>query len=139
MWFVLMLLILFTNGMSAFGLKVIAAWGFPETSKFPYLTIWYAAGFAGVALPALIRRNKISFKELGWGALMAVLSIGGQVATAVALNAGIPGNVVFPVTSGGAILIVALAGHFFFGERLNTMTKVGVLLGVLAVMLLSIS
>jgi multidrug transporter EmrE-like cation transporter len=139
MWFLLMLLMLLTNGMSAFGLKVITAWGLPETSKFPYLTIWYAAGFAGVALPALVRRQMVSFRELRWGAAMALLSIGGQVATAVALDRGMPGNVVFPVTMGGAILIVGLAGRLFFGERMNRMTKVGMVLGFLAVMLLSVS
>jgi multidrug transporter EmrE-like cation transporter len=139
MWFLLMLLMLLTNGMSAFGLKVITAWGLPETSKFPYLTIWYAAGFAGVVLPALVRRQAVSFRELGWGAAMALLSIGGQVATAVALDRGMPGNVVFPVTMGGAILIVGMAGRLFFGERMNRMTKVGIVLGFFAVMLLSIS
>ncbi|MBS1851611.1 MAG: hypothetical protein JST79_11900 [Acidobacteria bacterium] len=138
MWFLLMLLMLLTNGMSAFGLKVIAAWGLPDTSKFPYLTVWYAAGFACIALPFFMRKQIVSPRELGWGAAMAVLSIGGQLATAVALQTGAPGNVVFPVTTGGAILMVGVAGQVFFGERMNRVTTVGILLGFLAVLLLSI-
>ena len=139
MWFLLMLVMLFANGMSAFGLKVISAWGLPETAKFPYLTMWYGAGFACIALPMLLKRSGVGWKELGWGAVMAVLSIGGQVGMAVALSSKVPGNVVFPVTSGGAILIVGVAGRLFFGERMNWLTTVGIVLGFLAVILLSIS
>ena len=50
-WLLLMLVILATNGMSAYGLKVIAAWGLPETAKFPYLSVWYAAGLATIGVP----------------------------------------------------------------------------------------
>jgi multidrug transporter EmrE-like cation transporter len=138
-WFVLMLIMLVTNGMSAFGLKVISSWGLPEVSKFPYLTVWYAAGFACIAVPMLLRRTKVGFKEFGWGAVMAILSIGGQLAMATALNLEVPGNIVFPVTSGGAVLAVGVAGWVFFGERMNPMTTVGTVLGFLAVILLSFS
>jgi len=100
MWFVLMLVMLFTNGMSAFGLKIISTWRLPENTKLSYLTVWYAAGFACIALPMLVKRSAVGLKELGWGAVMAVLSIGGQVAMATALNMNVPGNIVFPVTSG---------------------------------------
>jgi multidrug transporter EmrE-like cation transporter len=139
MWYLLMLVILLTNGMSAFGLKIISAWGLPEAANFPYLTIWYAAGFVCIALPMVLKRTRVSLQELGWGALMAVLSIGGQVAMAIALSSKVPGNVVFPVTSGGAILAVGVAGRVFFGERMNPLTTVGTVLGFLAVVLLSIS
>ena len=139
MWFVLMLVMLLTNGMSAFGLKVISAWGLPETAKFSYLTVWYGAGFACIAVPMLLKGSRVGWKELGWGAAMAVLSIGGQVAMAIALSSKVPGNVVFPVTSGGAILVVGVAGQVFFGERMNRITTVGTVLGFVAVMLLSIS
>lgn len=138
MWFVLMLVMLLANGMSAFGLKVISGWGLPETSKFPYLTVWYAAGFACIAVPMLVKRSGVGVKELGWGAVMAVLSIGGQVAMATALNLKVPGNVVFPITSGGAILVVGVAGRVFFKERMNLMTTMGIVLGFFAVILLSI-
>ena len=67
MWFVLMLVMLLTNGMSAFGLKIISGWGLPEAIKFPYLTVWYAAGFACIALPMLVKRSRVGTKELGWG------------------------------------------------------------------------
>jgi multidrug transporter EmrE-like cation transporter len=58
---------------------------------------------------------------------------------ATALDMNVPGNIVFPVTSGGAILAVGVAGRVFFKERMNRMTTVGIVLGFLAVILLSIS
>ena len=139
MWFLLMLVILLTNGMSAFGLKVIAGWALPETVKFPYLTIWYAAGLAGIAVPMLIKGLRIGRKEILWGGAAAALSMGGQVAMAIALDSGVPGHVVFPVAIGGSVFVVALAGRLIFGERINRISALGVTLGFLAVILLGLS
>jgi len=139
MWFLLMLIILLTNGMSAFGLKVIAGWGLPGTIKFPYLTIWYAAGLAIIGVPMLLKGVRLGRREILWGALMAALSIAGQVAMAVALDSQVPGNIVFPIAIGGSIFIVALAGVLFFGERMNRLNFIGVSLGFLAVILLGVS
>jgi multidrug transporter EmrE-like cation transporter len=139
MWFLLMLIILLTNGMSAFGLKVIAAWGLPPAAKFPYLTVWYAAGFACIAVPMLLKRIKASWQEVAWGAALGALSIGGQVAMSAALDRHVPGNVVFTIAIGGSILVVALAGRFFFGEKMHPLTAAGVAIGVGAVILLSLS
>ena len=58
---------------------------------------------------------------------------------ALALDAKAPGNIVFPVTIGGSVLVVVVAGRLFFGERMNRLTTAGVALGFLAVILLSVS
>ena len=134
-----MLVILLTNGMSAYGLKVLAGWALPETIKFPYLTIWYTAGLVSIAVPALIKGLRLGRKEILWGGAAAALSIGGQVAMAVALDSGVPGHVVFPVAIGGSIFVVALAGRMIFGERINRISALGVMLGFLAVILLGLS
>lgn len=139
MWIILMLIILLTNGMSSFGLKVIAAWHLPAAAKYPYLTVWYAAGFACIAIPMLIKRLKPSRKDIAWGAAVAALSIGGQVAMAIALASGVPGNIVFTVAIGGSILVVALAGRFIFKERMSGYSTAGVIVGFIAVVLLSMS
>lgn len=139
MWFLLMLIILLTNGMSAFGLKVIAGWGLPGTVKFPYLTVWYAAGLIAIGVPMMLKGVRPGWSEFLWGALMAVLSIAGQVAMAVALDSGVPGNMVFPIAIGGSILIVAVAGTLFFDERMNRFNVIGVSVGFLAVILLGVS
>ena len=139
MWFWLVLLILMTNGMSAFGLKVVAAWQLQDSVKFPYLAIWYAAGMATLGLPMLLKGLQIGRKELALGVLMALTSIGGQVAMATALGLGVPGSIVFPVSAGGSLLVVIVAGRLFFGERMNVVSTLGVAVGVLTVILFSLS
>ena len=138
-WPLLMLAILLTNGMSSFGLKVLSSWGLPGNMKFTYLAIWYAAGFALIAIPMLWRGVRGGFEEMGWGALIAALSIGGQLAIASALNSGLAGSIVFPVTIGGSILVVVLAGSLFFAERLHPLSWAGIAIGFLAVIFLSVS
>jgi len=138
-WILLMLLILLTNGMGAFGLKIIAAWGLPPGIKFPYLTIWYAIGLPLIGIPMLMRGAWGSFKEMRWGALYAVLSLGGQLAMSYALDYGVPGSVVYPVAVGGSILVVALAGRLLFGEKMHPLSWAGVAIGIVAVILLGVS
>ncbi len=138
-WFLLMLVILLTNGMSSYGLKVIAAWGLPETASFPYLTVWYAAGLAVIAVPTVVPAGAITAREVGWASIMAALSLGGQLAMAVALKLNVPGHVVFPIAIGGSVFIVILGGRLFFNERLNALTAGGVSCGLAAVVLLSFS
>jgi len=138
MWFLLMLVILLTNGMSAFGLKVIAGWALPPSVKFPYLTIWYAAGLTSIGVPMLLKGVKLGRGELLWGALMAGCSMAGQVAMGMALDRQVPGHIVFPIAVGGSILIVALAGRIFFKERMNRWSAAGVAVGFVAVILLSV-
>jgi multidrug transporter EmrE-like cation transporter len=139
MWFLLMLVILLTNGMSAFGLKMLAGWRLPETVKYPYLTVWYAGGLAAIALPMLLKGMRLGKTEIFWGGVAGALSIGGQIAMAVALSSGIPGHMVFPIAIGGSIFVVALAGRLIFGERVNPPTALGLALGFAAVVLLGVS
>ncbi len=138
-WIALMLFILLTNGMGAFGLKILTSWNLPPNMKFPYLTIWYAAGLPLIGIPMLLRGVRGGFKEMRWGALYAVLSLGGQLAMSYALDFGIPGSIVYPVAVGGSILVVALAGRLFFGEKMHPLSWTGVVIGILAVALLSAS
>lgn len=138
-WTLLMAVILLTNGMSSFGLKVITAWGLPEAVKFPYLTVWYGAGLASIGLPAMFQGLRWRAKEIGWAGLMAGLSIAGQVAMATALQMNLPGHIVFPVAIGGSVFIVTLAGRLVFGERMDRITVIGTLVGIVAIVLLGVS
>ncbi len=139
LWVTLMGIVLLTNGMSAFGLKAIAAWKLPESLQPSYFALWYAAGMFIVAVPAWARGARPRMREAGWGALLASLSMGGQIAMALALARGTPGHVVFPVAVGGSVLVVTLAGRFAFGERMSLGSAGGVVLGLAAVVLLSVS
>jgi drug/metabolite transporter (DMT)-like permease len=138
-WYLLMLVILLTNGMSSYGLKVIAGWGLPESAKFPYLTVWYAAGLLIIGVPTVFQGVRFKVREVGWSSVLAALSMGGQLAMAVALKRNVPGHVVFPIAIGGSVFIVVLGGRLLFGERLNSSTAGGVFVGLAAVVLLSLS
>ena len=131
--------ILLTNGMSAYGLEVIAAWGLPDTAKFQYLAVWYGAGLAVIGVPLLIQRARIAVREVGWSSVMAALSLIGQLAMAVALKLNVPGHIVFPIAIGGSTFVVILGGRLFFNERMNGLTAGGVTCGLAAVVLLSMS
>lgn len=135
----LMLFILLANGIGVFGLKMIAVWQLPQSVKFPYLALWYGAGLLTLGVPMLGKAFRLHRWEIGLGALMALGSVGAQVAMATALDMGVPASVVFPLSTGGSLVLVALAGRVFFGERLNWLSVSGVASGLLAVILLGMS
>lgn len=58
---------------------------------------------------------------------------------ATALGFGVPGSIVYPVSAGGSLVVVIVAGQLFLGERMNLLSTLGVTLGFLAVILLSVS
>ena len=135
----LMLFILLANGIGVFGLKMLAVWQLPQSVKFPYLAFWYGAGLFTLGVPLLRRGFRLSRKEVGLGAWMALGSVIAQVAMATALDKGVPGSVVFPVSTGGSLVLVGVADRLFFGERMNWLSLSGVALGLLAVILLGVS
>lgn len=139
LWLLLMLLILATNGMSAFGLKIIADWGLAKSETFPYLTVWYAAGFFCGMIYLAYKRLRPTWRELVWGGSIAVFSIGGQLAMGRALSSNVPGNIVFPVAMGGSLLLVVMAGRWIFDEKMNRFSSSGIAVGILAVVVLSLS
>ncbi len=60
MWFPLIFVILLRNGMSSFGLKVIARRGLPLSVKFPYLAVSYAAVRVCIGAPMLFEGIRAS-------------------------------------------------------------------------------
>ena len=68
---------------------------------------------------------------------MGLCSLCGQSFTGLALAHGLPGHVVFPVTTGGSLFLVAAAGIFVFKERVGGYGIAGLVTGVLSLVLLS--
>lgn len=73
---------------------------------------------------------------------VAIGAMGG-IGTAVGLSthmqaaAMLPGYVVFPMVSGGTLIIVAIAGRFIFKEHIGPYGIAGIVAGALAIGLLS--
>ena len=127
-----------TNGMGAFGLRILAGLGLAEENSLPYLAIWYLSGLLLAALVYVRRAGAPRVKEAVIGGGMALCSLAGQLGMALALSGRLPGFVVFPVATGGGLLLVVVVGVAVFGERMRPLGYLGVTAGVLALLLLAV-
>jgi multidrug transporter EmrE-like cation transporter len=136
MWLRLMVIAFFANGLGPFGLRVLEDKGLLAPNRLPYLACWYAGGLLLAAIPFVWRGPQLLRRvEVLLGVAMACCSLGGQLATALAL-ASVPGHIAFAVTTGGNLFIVAGAGIFIFRERVGFYGLVGILLGIASLLLL---
>ena len=133
-------------GLSDFFLKVVqhSVWAQdadPELldKRLTALTciIFLMAALASTAYCALsgsFRRHHVTWGDVGWGALLGTANIG---CTSCMLRAlvTIPTGTFYPLYNIGIVLIAALAGLLFFGERLKWVQVGGLLLALAAIAL----
>jgi drug/metabolite transporter (DMT)-like permease len=134
----LMLLAFVTNGINPFGLKVLNERGLAAFQP-QYLVYWYLGGAIFGVLAFLPGLREIRGREIALGAVMGLCSLGGQTFTGLSLSHGIPGHVAFPITTGGSLFLVAAAGIFIFKERVGAYGAAGIILGVVALIMLSVA
>ena len=138
MWLRLMLIAWFTNGVAQFGLKVLTVAGLTDRYRYQYMVAWYLSGFVLSLCFALRKPERPDGNEIAIGGLLAVCSVIGQACMAMALSTGAPGYIVFPLTSGANIFLVAAAGFLLFHERVGRTGVVGIALGMLSIVILSL-
>jgi multidrug transporter EmrE-like cation transporter len=138
MWMRYMLAAFLTNGLGAFGVRVLIGLGLGGRYNLEYLGCWYAAGCAVAASIYLRQHGKPFGRELLIGGGMACCSVFGQLGMILALEKGLPGFVVFPVAVGGGLLFVVAVGVVFYRERLSRAGYLGIVLGSIALVLLSL-
>ena len=136
-WTRLMLVAFLANGIGPFGLKVLATRGLAEFQS-QYLLYWYLGGFVFALGALLVGRSGVNGREILLGSMMGACSLAGQSFTALALAKGLPGHIAFPLTTGGSLFLVAVAGIFFFQERIGPYGLCGVVLGVASLVMLSV-
>lgn len=136
-WIRLMLVAFVSNGLGPFGLKVLNERGLASFQS-QYLVYWYLGGAIFGVLAFLPGLREMRAREVALGALMGLCSLGGQTFTGMALSHGLPGHVAFPITTGGSLFLVAAAGVFVFKERVGGYGAAGIVLGILALVVLSI-
>jgi drug/metabolite transporter (DMT)-like permease len=136
-WLRLMLVAFLTNGLGPFGLKVLSERGLSAFQP-QYLVAWYVGGlvFALIALGS--GWSRLTRREVVLGAAMGLCSVGGQTFTGFALAREVPGHIVFPVTTGGSLFLVATAGMLIFHEKVGSYGLAGIALGILSLVMLSI-
>jgi multidrug transporter EmrE-like cation transporter len=126
-----------TNGLGAFGLRILAGAGLGNVKETQYLAVWYAAGLLLAAGVFLSRKSRPKKKELLIGLGMAVCSLIGQLGMALSLGWGVPGFVVFPVATGGGLVFVVMVGVLVFKERMAPLGYLGIGTGLSALVLLT--
>jgi multidrug transporter EmrE-like cation transporter len=137
-WARLMLIAFLANGIGPFGLKVLTTRGLAAYQS-QYLLYWYLGGFVFALAALLLSRTGVNGREVLLGAAMGGCSFAGQSFTALALSKGLPGHIAFPLTTGGSLFLVALAGIVLFKERIGPYGLCGVVLGVASLVMLSIA
>lgn len=137
-WMRLMMIAYVMNGLGPFGLKVMAEKGLLQPYHFQYLLWWYAGSgilsFAGF----LLEGGGFALRELTIAFGIGAASFGGQLFSLLALERGVPGYIVFPVTTGGNLFVVAAGGVLLYKERIGRYGIAGIAVGVLSLVLLSV-
>ncbi len=138
MWFRLMMVAFLFNGLCTFGLRILAGMNVDPRYVSSYLVFWYFAGAMFLAFLYFWSGERFKLQDVSIGMALGLCSAGGQTALGLALAKGLPGSVVFPVVLAGGLFIVVGAGVLIFGERIGNAGKVGILLGVISIVLLSL-
>ncbi|MGH9587052.1 MAG: hypothetical protein ACRD3F_08880 [Acidobacteriaceae bacterium] len=134
-----MLIAFFCNGLGVFGLRILAGMGLGSSEVNQYLLYFYLGGALSIAIPLCALRIWPSKKEILIGLMMAAASITGTATLALSLaKYHVPGNVAYPISNGGSLFVVVLAGVFLFRERIGKYGVCGCILGILAIVMLSI-
>jgi multidrug transporter EmrE-like cation transporter len=138
MWYRMMAIAFFANGLGAFGARVLQGMGLAETHSFLYLAFWYVAGLT-FAMAAFLssQRSKLGRSEIVVGGLMGLFSSVGWIFLTQAIACGMPGYLAFPIAIGGNLSIVAMVGVLVFKERLSLYGYLGILTGVAGIGLLA--
>lgn len=135
-WLRLMLIAFVANGLGPFGLKVINERGLAGFQS-QYLVYWYLGGAIFGVLAFARGLGTSRRREIALGAAMGLCSLSGQAFTGLALANSLPGHVVFPLTTGGSLFLVAAAGILIFRERVGGFGIAGIILGILSLIILS--
>ena len=137
-WLRLMLVAFLANGIGPFGLKILSEQGLATAYQAQYLLYWYLGAFVFAIAALCASRLRPYGREIWLGALMGACSLLGQTFTGLALSHGVPGHVAFPITTGGSLFLVAAAGLLLFKEKVGAYGIAGMVLGIAALVALSV-
>jgi drug/metabolite transporter (DMT)-like permease len=134
-WLPLMMLSFVGQGLAASSQKVLV-----EAKAGDYVwqfyIILYWSGFIVMTLLTLLRGAWPNRRELATGLVMAVCSVVGNVSITMAMEKKVQGVIAYPVSNGGSLSIVVLAGVLFFREKIHPVGIAGIICGVTAILIL---
>ena len=114
--------------------------GQDETLLF-YVVLFFTASLASLLIFLFAKgyRIKQNASKLIFPALGLAVTIGANTVTQSLLyNLNVPVSIQSPIINGSSILTTALFGRIFFRDKLSLKAKAGVVLGVIAIVILSI-
>lgn len=135
---VLLILVWFSMGMGELMNKLFTQWCLADYKPLFLFGIFFSA-FALCSIWMLLSKEKHPFtlKEAIMGMGIGIVNLCSSVFIIRALEF-LPSNVVYPVLCSGAILVVALAGRAFFGEKLGKKGLVALGLTVISLILVNL-
>ena len=137
-WLRFMLAAFVANGLGPFGLKIMVEMGLSERYRYQYLLWWYV-GCLVLSLAVFVATDcRIHFQKLVIAFGVGMGSFGAQFFSLLALEQKVPGYIVFPLATGGSLVLVAAAGVLLFKEKIGGYGIAGIVTGVLALVLLSL-
>jgi drug/metabolite transporter (DMT)-like permease len=137
-WLRLMLIAFVANGLGPFGLKIMTEKGLSETYHYQYLVLWYGGGLVFGLVSSLATRTRFELRDVVTALGIGAGSFGGQLFSLLALEQRVPGYIVFPMTTGGNLFLVAAAGVLLFRERIGPYGVAGIFIGIVSLVLLSL-
>jgi drug/metabolite transporter (DMT)-like permease len=127
---------IFVQGFAQFSSKVLVATGFGAERSAFFLAVFISATLVTIPI-ALRHRNEVRRKDLGFGSVVGVCNIGGNLSILLAL-AALPGAIVFPLVNSGGLLLVTVLAWFIFKERISKVNAIGIALTLVAVLLINL-
>lgn len=127
---------LLVQGFAQLSSKVLVASGLEAERSAFFLAVFTSATLVTVPV-ALRHRREVGAADFGYGAVVGVCNIGGNLSILLALVA-LPGAVVFPLVSSGGLLLVTTLAALIFRERVGRVNALGMALTLLAVVLINV-
>jgi multidrug transporter EmrE-like cation transporter len=125
-----------TNGLVMITQKAVSEIGSPAAVPMAVLFMQIAAVVPAI-IAVLLARRPFDRTSLWVGALGG---LGGTIGTVFVCLAArqLPGYIVFPISGGGNLLLVALIARIAFKEKIGPYGIAGIAVGIAAIALLSV-
>ena len=124
------------NGLSHVGIKVTSEIGLGRFVPLVLFSMYLVA-----AIPAFIHmaaeRVPLQQRSL-WVGVLAGLGSTIGMSSLMRASGMIPGYIIFPITSGGSLLLVVAIGSIIFKEKIGLYGILGIIVGAVAIALLSV-
>ncbi|QNL48607.1 EamA family transporter [Olivibacter sp. SDN3] len=110
-----------------------------KTSIFVVFVLCTLTSFLSIAYLGVIKKMRFSLSGTLWGILLGLFNFG-NIIFYMRAHQALPDNpsVVFSGMNIGVIIVGAVTGIFLFGEKLSILNKVGLVLAIISVLIISL-